>query len=680
VGRWRCARLACLGLLALASLAGPAVVPSSASGGSRGAAVWAALAAEPLGRPGGEELRGAAEVAGTDGEGLRVRRAADPEAETRAILPDGTPVEVLEGPVQAAGRAWYRVGYSAAEPPGWVAGQYLVAVAAPPARTESGTASSPPRAAGGSDAAGLPPAQAARPRLDAIFAPALGGEARTGPASGVPAALMVPTAPDARAVGAPGPAALFPVRPLPPVESTDRRFGLVEAFRLSDRGLGRAAGARFERLTFWWRGLQAAPGAPLNPSYFPMEVLDAERTLGFELAGLLINTPDWAARSPSDGPRSVPKNLSLPWDHPDNYWGRFVQQVARTYAGRVDDWIIWNEPDITPGDPNAAYYAWAGSVEEYAQLLRVAYRAVKAGNPAARVHLAGLTYWVDRRGGRPQYFERLLDALAGDPAAAANNYYFDVATLHLYTDPRALYYVPGLYRELMRARGMDKPIWVNETNVIPWDDPTNRGTGYDIASGMRCTLADQASYLLQAFGLGLAGGAERIAVYRSEDGYGAAYNGAVDAIERSALVREDGSLRPAYVAYQTAVSYLRDARGAQYFPGATIESVAVDRPGGQRTTVLWNGAPYPMVARLGAAGARAELVNAAGQVQPLSAGTDGTYAIALAPATCNTDPDDPARYLMGGETYLVVEYEVPAGRPARAAQAEPAPPPPLRGL
>src|SRR5262249_57557980 len=114
--------------------------------------------------------------------------------------------------------------------------------------------------------------------------------------------------------------------------------------------------------------------------------------------------------------------------------------------------------------------------------------------------------------------------------------------------------------------------------------------------------------------------------------------------------------------------------------GGSMEGGAVDGAGGQRAAVVWNGAPYPMVARLGAAGARAELVNAAGQVQPLSAGTEGTYAIALAPATCNTDPDDPARYLMGGETYLVVEYEVPAGRPARAAQAEPTPPPPLRGL
>ena len=218
------------------------------------------------------------------------------------------------------------------------------------------------------------------------------------------------------------------------------------------------------------------------------------------------------------------------------------------------------------------------------------------------MHLAGLTYWVDQRKGQPQYFERLLDRVAADETAPANNGYFDVATLHLYTDPRALYHVPRLYRELMRARGLDKPIWIDETNVIPWDDATNRGTGDDVATEMRCTLADQASYLLQAFGLGLAGGAERLAVYKAQDGAGAAFNGDVDAVERAALVREDGSLRPAYVAYQTAARYLAEAQAAEYFPSPTAETVVVDRAAAGRTTVLWNASGKPVVARLARSG------------------------------------------------------------------------------
>jgi hypothetical protein len=444
------------------------------------------------------------------------------------------------------------------------------------------------------------------------------------------------------------------VQPLPAAEVSDPRFGVVDAFRLGDRKLAAALGARYERLLFWWSDLERAPGAALNPYYFPRGMVDRERREGYELVGLIMNTPGWAAANPGDGPRSVPRNLYLPWDHPDNYWGRFVERLAREYAGRVDDWIVWNEPDIRPGDPNASYYAWAGGVEDYNQLLRVAYRAAKKGNPAARVHLAGLTYWVDRHAGRPQYFERLLDLIAADPSAPANNYYFDVATLHLYADPRTVYRVPREYRELMRARGLDKPIRINETNAIPWDDPTNEGTGYDRATDMRCTLADQASYVLQAFSLALAADVERIAVYKAQDGHGATRNGEVDAIERAALVREDGSLRPAFLAYQTAVRYLSEGR-ARYVAGPRFDMVLVERPGGERTTVLWNGTADPVEARLPAAGADAALVDAVGQVQSIAPEADGAYAIPLPPATCKTDPNDPKRYIMGGPTHLVVE-------------------------
>ncbi|HLH24753.1 MAG TPA: hypothetical protein VK066_19705 [Chloroflexota bacterium] len=468
----------------------------------------------------------------------------------------------------------------------------------------------------------------------------------------------------------PGPTRFEPLEPLPPVETTDPRFGLVEAYRIAEGGQGWALGARHERIAFWWSGLQAEPDGPFNPYYFAPALLNREREQGFTILGLLMSTPAWAAANSADAERAVPRNLELPWDDPQNYWGRFAEQMARDYAGQIDDWIVWNEPDIQPDDPSAAYYAWAGSVEDYYQLLRVAYRAIKAGNPQATVHLAGLTYWADREANRPQFFERLLDLIAADPSAPENDYYFDVATLHLYTDPRGLYDVPRLYRDLMRARGIDKPVWVNETNVIPWDDPTNRGTGYDVPAGKRCTLADQASYLLQAFSLGVAGDAKRISVYKAEDGKGAAFNGDVDAVERAALVREDGSLRPAYLAYQTAVRYLHDAQAAQYFRGPTAEAVVVDRPEGQRVTALWDAAPRPVAARLAASGTRAELVDAAGQVRPLEAAPDGAYAIALPPATCNTDLADPARYLMGGETYLVVEYDVPADRAPQAPTAE----------
>jgi len=63
------------------------------------------------------------------------------------------------------------------------------------------------------------------------------------------------------------------------------------------------------------------------------------------------------------------------------------------------------------------------------------------------------------------------------------------------------------------------------------------------------------------------------------------------------------------------------------------------------------------------------LVDALGRAA-LLAGETGEDAIALPPATCNSDRDDPVRYLMGGETYLLVDSGVPTDRPAQPPRVE----------
>src|SRR5262245_11429187 len=117
------------------------------------------------------------------------------------------------------------------------------------------------------------------------------------------------------------------------VTEADGRLGAVEAFRAGDPGLGTGAGVGGARSPVGWRGLQEGPGASLNPFYFPMEYVDAERAQGRQVVGLLMNTPDWAAADPGRGGTSVPKNLSLPHDHPENYWGQFVRRVVELYKG-----------------------------------------------------------------------------------------------------------------------------------------------------------------------------------------------------------------------------------------------------------------------------------------------------------------------------------------------------------
>ena len=447
------------------------------------------------------------------------------------------------------------------------------------------------------------------------------------------------------------------------VTQSDGRLGAVEAFRTGGTPLAAEAGVRWERLTFWWRGMQSGPRQPLNPFYLPTSYVDAERAQGIQVVGVLVNTPDWAAQDPSRGGTSVPKNLYLPYNHPDNYWGQYVRQVVQMYSGKIDTWVIWNEPDITPDAPNAAYFIWSGSPADYYQLLKVAYLNAKEVNPQAKISTAAVTYWTDLHMGREQWFSRFMREVAADPSAPANNRYFDFVSLNLYTNPENLYTVPTLFHQLMAERGFDKPIWITETNVVPYDDPVTIGTNLGTAAEMRASLKEQADFLIQGIAMGLAAGVEKIEVYKMKDGDG-------DVINGSALVREDGSRRPAYEAFKVAAEYFSNYESATLYAPGDLRQVVFSSPG-RRVTVLWNAAPTPISVRVPVSGdGNALRVGPDGQSYAVGA-ADGAFGVDLAGATMNTDRNNPNKYLIGGTPVVLVEY-APRGAAQAAANLSPA--------
>jgi hypothetical protein len=421
-----------------------------------------------------------------------------------------------------------------------------------------------------------------------------------------------------------------------PTASFDVRFGAVEAFRANNQA--DSAGVRWTRLVFWWSGLQPDGPKSWNQFYFPDDLLQAELNSGRQVVGLLINTPAWAG----DGsPNSVPRGLERGFNDPENHWAGFARMMAERYKGRIDHWVIWNEPDVW--DPSSETHTWKGSVEQFYQLQKTGYLAIKQGNPQASVGLAGLTYWWDHFHERQQYFERFLEVAERDSEARQHNWFFDAAVLHLYNEPEGLYRAPMLFRRLMSARGLSKPIWINETNVPPWNDPMNPMPRGDF----RATLDEQASYLVQAFAYGLAAGAERISVYPFYDSDGQPGN------ELMGLIRTDGSARPAYQALQTITRYFGGVREAQVErQGEAV--VIVLRRDSQTVTVAWATKPRPVKLEIGATAERALLVDKYGGERPIEA-EDGTYQLTLEPATANTVNGDPTNYLIGGDPVLIVE-------------------------
>ena len=452
--------------------------------------------------------------------------------------------------------------------------------------------------------------------------------------------------------------------PLAAVTQADPFFGVVQA--VSAPAQAQAAGVRWERLVFSWQALQPFhPHDVLTERAFPPEKVQAERARGFDVVGVVVDTPEWAASDHRQGPRSVPKGLDLAWNDPDNTWGNFMFRLARLYAGSVDSWIIWNEPDVYDANGHAF---WEGTPAQYARLLKVGYQAVKAANPNARVNMAGMAFWFDKEAKRPLFMQDVMAALAKDPEAKANNWFFDGIMVHAYGNPLNAYAEPMLYRRILAAYGLDKPVWIGEANVVPHDDPTGKLE----RSFQRATLQEQAAWLIQATALARAAGVERFEVYKMRD------EGSDNGIHWG-MVRDDGSVRPEYVAYQTAVQQFSGVTNATFFWGGSafppsdkevqsvlgssanrwqfiwpspLAGVRMQR-GGSLVTVVWNTSPQPLSVVI-PTDRPVSAVDKFGNAVPLAA-TSGGYRLDLDPTAHNTDSRDKTIYMIGGDPVILTQ-------------------------
>jgi hypothetical protein len=184
-------------------------------------------------------------------------------------------------------------------------------------------------------------------------------------------------------------------------ENAERDLLLAE-----DMGFG------FVKQIFGWRDIEPEPGV------FDWEKTDfivgtALRYGGVDLIVRLDFQPDWARSGCSD--QGPPNDLQD--------YANYVGKVAERYRGQIAAYQIWNEPNLArewcdqSPDPAA-----------YAEMLRVAYAAIKAADPAAYVISAGLT----PTGSTPpvampddQYLDRLYQAMGGDSEG-----YFDLLGVH----------------------------------------------------------------------------------------------------------------------------------------------------------------------------------------------------------------------------------------------------------
>ncbi len=123
-------------------------------------------------------------------------------------------------------------------------------------------------------------------------------------------------------------------------------------------------------------------------------------------------------------------------------WAAYITATVAHFKGRVDHWEIINEPNH-PQHPILGH--------NYGKLLKIAYKAVKEGNPNATVLFAGLAD-VQR-----DYVEEALK-VAGDS--------YDIMNFHTYPAPnppeKRISDSINILREEMKKYGGQKPIWLTE--------------------------------------------------------------------------------------------------------------------------------------------------------------------------------------------------------------------------
>jgi hypothetical protein len=173
----------------------------------------------------------------------------------------------------------------------------------------------------------------------------------------------------------------------------------------------------------WWRlhdltGLTHWPSVEPQPGRFIWfdPAVDALRTRGLTLLGVLGRTPGWAGTNPGGGAdRSAWPPAS------SDAVARYARRVAEHYRGRIAAYELWNEP--------WSRASWAGTPEKYADVARAMAEAVRTGDPAA-LRIGGC-FWYPR----PEFTTRVM---AREFASAV-----DGVSHHQYTDPAAVAFLEG---------------------------------------------------------------------------------------------------------------------------------------------------------------------------------------------------------------------------------------------
>jgi hypothetical protein len=358
-----------------------------------------------------------------------------------------------------------------------------------------------------------------------------------------------------------------------------------------------ASGACWARVRLGWLWIQ--PNPPPSDYYWDFhydEKLRLVSETGVHLIATVDDIPGWAADSPCG--LIYPERL--------DEFAQFLTDLVNHYKQppyNIHHWELFNEPDGTwPDFVDRGLGCWGFYGDQYAQMLAVAYPAIKAADPEATVLMGGVAYdWFTEYGG--PFYRYFPD----DVMAAGGSDNLDVLNLHyfpdfhsewerwdpnseerrkgwlpaptcgdVFDDQGTAYEAGGIdviakvshFRNRLRTCfGVDKPVWVTEL-------------GEHGRPGDPVSLAQQARYVIQGNARALAAGVDNITWF-------ALVSPPYDTAGQGLLYKDDWSPKPAFYAYQTLTSELMGYTYAYTLDVPNVEGYIFRDPYQREKTVAW---------------------------------------------------------------------------------------------
>jgi hypothetical protein len=254
-------------------------------------------------------------------------------------------------------------------------------------------------------------------------------------------------------------------------------------------------GAANVRLQLYWGAVEPTAGTR-DWQLFDSIVGDAARA-GVTLLPALFGTPRWASAQAASYDGNSPPIYNR---ESRAAWSDFLSAAAQRYGSTgsfwashpelprtpIRYWEVWNEVNLP------AFWGGRPSPRGYADLLRLTGNALRAGDPSAKVVLAGLLPYKSIVAGSiagPQFLRRLY-------RVKGIRKLFDVAAVHPYAvhPPEVLSLIRDMRRVLNSHHSRKTPIWVTE---FGW---TTGGSDFS-ASPFRSTLTQQAHRVRKTYRL-----------------------------------------------------------------------------------------------------------------------------------------------------------------------------------